>query len=139
MPGRAGPDQKEAIMIRPMMRTAGLAAAALAASLTAPTAGAATPFDGAWSVLIVTQQGECDRAYRYPIRIQNGVVTYGGEASFNVSGRVTGGGAVKVSVSRGSARADGSGRMSGSSGSGSWKGSSSTASCSGTWTAERRG
>jgi hypothetical protein len=126
-------------MIRPMTRAAALAAVVLAATSAAPAARAATPFDGAWSVLIVTQQGECDRAYRYPVRIQNGVVTYGGEASFNISGRVTGNGAVKVSVSRGSARADGSGRMSGSSGSGSWKGTSSNASCSGTWTAERRG
>jgi hypothetical protein len=126
-------------MIRPMIRTAALAAVVLAATAAASAARAATPFDGAWSVLIVTEKGECDRAYRYPVRIQNGVVTYGGEASFNISGRVTGKGVVNVSVSRGSARADGSGRMSGSSGSGSWKGTASNASCSGTWTAERRG
>jgi hypothetical protein len=124
-------------MFRSMTRSAGLALAALL--LAAPGAQARTPYDGSWSVLIVTQKGDCDRAYRYPVKIVNGVVSYGGEASFNVSGRVAGSGSVRVSVSRGQSRADGSGRLSGSSGSGSWRGSSTGASCSGTWTAERRG
>lgn len=123
-------------MIGPMIRTAGLAVVALA--LAGACAEARTPYDGTWSVLIVTQKGDCDRAYRYPVRIANGVVGYAGEASFNVSGRVTGKGSVTVSVSRGQARADGSGRLSANSGSGSWRGKSSGASCSGSWTAERR-
>jgi hypothetical protein len=126
-------------MIRPITRNAGLAVAAFATLLVASSAQARTPYDGTWSVLIVTQKGDCDRAYRYPVKIVNGVVSYAGEAAFNVSGRVVGSGGVRVSVSRGEARADGSGRLSGSSGSGSWRGSSSNASCSGTWTAERRG
>jgi hypothetical protein len=124
-------------MIRPITCSAGLAVAALL--LAAPSAQARTPYDGTWSVLIVTQKGDCDRAYRYPVKIVNGVVSYAGEASFNVAGRVVGAGNVRVSVSRGQARADGSGRLSGASGSGSWSGRSSGASCSGTWTAERRG
>jgi hypothetical protein len=122
-------------MIRPI--TCSLAVAGVL--LAAPSAQARTPYDGTWSVLIVTQKGDCDRAYRYPVKIVNGVVSYAGEASFNVAGRVGGGGNVRVSVSRGQARADGSGRLAGASGSGSWSGRSSGASCSGTWTAERRG
>ena len=124
-------------MTRSITCSAGLAVAAIL--LAAPSAQALTPYDGSWSVLIVTQKGDCDRAYRYPVKIANGVVSYGGEAAFNVTGRVAGGGNVRVTVSRGQARADGSGRLSGSSGSGSWSGSSSGTSCSGTWTAERRG
>jgi hypothetical protein len=124
-------------MIRSISCSAGLAVAAVL--LAAPSAQARTPYDGSWSVLIVTQKGDCDRAYRYPVKIVNGVVSYAGEATFNVSGRVGGAGNVRVTVSRGESRADGSGRLSGTSGSGSWRGSSTNASCSGTWTAEKRG
>ena len=54
----------------------------------APMSATKQSFDGAWSVLIVTEKGTCDRAYRYPVRISNGSVGYAGEASFNVSGSV---------------------------------------------------
>jgi hypothetical protein len=78
-----------------------LAVSAIPAT-TAPIAAGKQSFDGTWSVLIVTEQGKCDRAYRYPVRIQNGSVGYAGEASFNVSGSVGSGGAVTVMVSHGS-------------------------------------
>ena len=39
-----------------------------------PVATARTPFDGAWSVLIITDRGTCDRAYRYALRIADGRV-----------------------------------------------------------------
>ncbi len=32
-------------------------------------------FDGLWSVLIVTEKGDCDRGYRYPIRIARGALS----------------------------------------------------------------
>ena len=35
---------------------------------------ARTPFDGNWSVLIVTDAGDCDRAYRYALVIRDGRV-----------------------------------------------------------------
>src|SRR5215468_3862647 len=102
-----------------------LAALAILASSAVPTSSApisaAKPsFDGTWSVLIVTEKGTCDRAYRYPVRISHGAVGYAGEASFNVSGHVQSNGAVTVTVSRGSQSASGSGRMSFSDGSGRW-------------------
>src|SRR5688572_10915092 len=71
-PDEPGRTRERHFMIRPMIRTAALAAVVLAATAAASAARAATPFDGAWSVLIVTEKGECDRAYRYPVRIQNG-------------------------------------------------------------------
>jgi hypothetical protein len=112
-----------------------LTASAFPASA-APIAAGKQSLDGTWSVLIVTEQGKCDRAYRYPVRISNGSVGYAGEASFNVSGKVGANGAVTVTVSKGSQSAKGAGQLSGNSGSGRWTAGSGE--CSGSWTAERR-
>ena len=113
-----------------------LLAASAAPTASAPLAAGKAAFDGNWSVLIVTEKGTCDRAYRYPVRIANGAVGYAGEASFNVTGEVGANGAVTVTVSRGSQSATGTGRMSGTDGSGSWR--TAGGECSGTWSAERR-
>jgi hypothetical protein len=102
----------------------------------APMATTKAAFDGGWSVLIVTEKGTCDRAYRYPVKIQNGAVGYAGTASFTVSGKVGDNGAVTVTVARGNQSATGTGTLSGRDGSGRWTAASGE--CSGTWTAERR-
>ena len=103
----------------------------------------AADFDGAWSVLIQTESGDCDRAYRYPVRVQNGRVVYnpdpGFGGSFTISGRVDRAGRVEVSVRRGDQAAFGRGRLEGDSGTGTWSGSSPSNRCAGSWTAERRG
>jgi len=101
-------------------------------------ASAQRAYDGLWSVLIVTQNGTCDRAYRYGVSIRNGGVHYdGGAVSF--TGRVAANGAVSVRVSSGSAFASGAGRLSRNTGQGRWSGQSGGSRCSGYWTAERRG
>ncbi|MBI4275627.1 MAG: hypothetical protein HY659_13110 [Rhizobiales bacterium] len=117
-----------------------LAISILGAGLFAAPATAQSRYDGFWSVLIITERGTCDRAYRYPIRIFHGRVDHADPAntSFNIRGRVTGNGGVRVSVSRGDKRADGSGRLSGNGGGGRWK-AVSGGECSGQWTAEKRG
>jgi len=102
----------------------------------APMSATKQSFDGTWSVLIVTEKGTCDRAYRYPVRISNGSVGYAGEASFNVSGSVGPNRSVTVMVSKGNQSARGSGHLSATDGSGRWVAGSGE--CSGTWTAERR-
>ena len=51
-------------------------------ALTTRTTPAASNFDGKWSVVIITEAGNCDRAYRYPVRVTNGVLTFEGEAAF---------------------------------------------------------
>jgi len=104
----------------------------------AAVATARTPFDGAWSVLIVTEHGTCDRAYRYALRIADGRLYYD-DPSFSVSGGVDGAGRVRVGVSAGGQSAAGYGQLSGNYGQGSWSGRSSTSQCSGHWEAERRG
>lgn len=101
--------------------------------------GTTSGFDGLWSVLIITDQGTCDRGYRYAVRIRNGVVGHADPAnsSFRIAGRVVGSGAINVSVARGTQSANGSGRISRNGGAGNWK--SARGECSGTWQAERRG
>src|SRR3954447_2458210 len=84
-----------------------LLAASAVPGAAAPIALGKQSLDGTWSVLIVTEQGKCDRAYRYPVRISNGSVGYAGEASFNVSGSVGANGTVTVTVPRGSQSAKG--------------------------------
>ena len=118
---------------------AGLSAAILTASwLGLAAAMARTAFDGAWSVLIVTDHGTCDRAYRYALHIADGRVTYD-DPNFSVSGRVDGAGRVRVAVSAGGQSASGYGRLWGNSGQGLWSGRSAASQCSGHWEAERRG
>ncbi len=115
-----------------------LAAFALyAASLNfAATPTMALPnYDGLWSVLIVTEKGDCDRGYRYPIRITRGTLSNAGDTAFTIAGKVGPTGFTRVTVSYGNASANGLGQLAGNMGSGSWN----SGSCSGTWAAERRG
>jgi len=115
-----------------------LLVAATAAFGSAGVASAGSPFDGRWSVVVETERGNCDRAYRYGLLIQDGNVTYSGNAAFDVSGRVVRNGAVHVRVSRGATYADGHGRLGRDNGSGTWHGVGDGV-CSGHWFAERRG
>ena len=101
------------------------------------TASAQRVFDGNWSVLIVTQNGACDRAYRYGISIRNGGVHYDGGV-VNFTGRVAANGNVTVRVTSGGAFANGTGRLNRREGQGNWSGQSGGSRCSGYWTAERR-
>jgi hypothetical protein len=114
----------------------------LAASVTVGGTGSAlarTPFDGLWSVLIITEQGDaCGSTYQYPIRIRNGLVRDAGDPPVALSGRVARNGSVRVTVGSGDRRAYGSGRLSRNFGSGTWRGHSATAQCSGRWQAQRR-
>ena len=101
------------------------------------TPASAAPFDGRWSVMIETDKGACDRAYRYGLVINNGKVSYAGGNDFEVTGRVTPTGNVHVRVARGPSYADGHGRLGRDSGAGVWKGFGG-GECSGRWLAERR-
>lgn len=104
-----------------------------------PARAQVASYDGLWSVLIITEQGTCDRGYRYAVRIKHGRVGHADPAnsSFRIQGRVARGGGIRVSVTRGDKSANGSGRISRTSGSGTWR--SAKGECSGIWTAEKRG
>jgi hypothetical protein len=108
----------------------------IASAILIGTVAAAVPrYDGLWSVSIVTEKGDCDRGYRYPIRISNGTLANAGDTTFSITGKVAGTGSVNVTISGGGRTAIGSGRLAGNAGIGSWTGGA----CSGSWTAERRG
>jgi hypothetical protein len=111
-----------------------LVAASAALAATTASKAASPRYDGTWSVLIVTEKGDCDRGYRYPIRISNGTLINGGSNPFTISGKVQPSGSIVVTVSSGQKSATGTGRLAGNTGGGSWKGGA----CSGSWTAERR-
>jgi hypothetical protein len=122
------------------MRLISCLGAALAAGLALSSAGAEAQtrtFDGVWSVEIVTDQGACDRAYRYSIQIENGRARYGGQGAFEVAGQVQANGAVSASIARGEDRATVTGRLQGAAGTGTWSTSGSRV-CSGRWNAEKR-
>jgi hypothetical protein len=97
-------------------------------------------FDGNWSVLVITEQGTCDRAYRYSVHVENGQVRYNGDANgVNLAGEVFPNGHVSVSINLRDRSARGVGRISDKVGAGSWHGNgSNNTTCSGTWEAERR-
>jgi len=117
-----------------------LGAAVMAASFLAPAAQAQAQtkrFDGTWSVEVVTEKGDCDRAYRYSVIVENGRARYGGREQFDVNGQVRPNGSVSASISRGQDRANVSGMLVGATGRGTWS-TSGGRSCSGYWNAEKR-
>jgi hypothetical protein len=112
-----------------------LAVIAALGSVGPTSARAQAGFDGAWSILIVTEAGECDRAYRYAVQIDHGNINYDGTAGVELTGSVDRNGRVSATVQRGG---QGAGRLSGNRGRGTWQGKSPTGQCSGYWEAQRR-
>ena len=49
--------------------------AVLAAVVPPASTRAAGSFDGAWKVTIITQAGNCDPAYSYPVKVEGGRVS----------------------------------------------------------------
>ncbi|MGU3539938.1 hypothetical protein [Methylobacterium sp. A54F] len=95
-------------------------------------------FDGQWSIQVITQDGPCDRAYRYGVRIDRGEARYPG-GDFSINGRVAPNGIVRAVISRGLSSANVVGRLQRSgTGSGTWA-TDGGIQCSGRWNAERRG
>ncbi len=120
------------------MKASGFAVFALTAVVSGFAAvepARAASFDGPWTVVIVTQSGNCDAAYSFPLQISGGRIVSTGGASIN--GRISGGGGVSVAISSGGSSGRASGRLSGYSGSGPWSGTLNGARCSGRWEAHR--
>ena len=115
-----------------------MAVAAAFFSMAPSAAQAQSGFEGLWTILIVTEAGECDRAYRYAVQIDHGRLVYDGAAGVELTGTVDQSGRVAATVQRGEQGAIGTGRLSGGRGRGTWRGKSSASQCSGYWEAERR-
>lgn len=110
----------------------------LGCAFTASAPARAASHDGNWSVLIVTEKGDCDRGYRYSVAVSDGRVRYIGNGAVNLDGRVAANGAVKVNIRLGDKGASGTGRLLGDSGNGTWRGVGPNANCAGRWEAGRR-
>jgi type 1 fimbria pilin len=104
---------------------------ASAAALASAPAIAQTPYDGLWSVTVVTKSGTCEPQTRSTLTITDGKVSAAGA---DVTGSIGREGVVKVSI--GGAYANG--QLSGNSGSGKWNGASAGIPCSGRWEASRQ-
>jgi acyl dehydratase len=112
--------------------------ATLSACLAFPFATAearTTTYDGAWSLVFVTERGACDPQYSFNVNINNGIVTHPNIIHFH--GVVGANGSVRASVTVHEKRATGSGKLSGNTGRGAWSGSSGSSRCSGYWTAQK--
>ena len=110
------------------------AALALAVALTPGKVSAAMPFDGSWSVSIMTQSGSCDRAYNFAVSIVDGRLD---GANGALLGTVNNKGGINVLMGGGDRRGTASGKLAGNAGSGRWSGNATGAACSGQWTARR--
>ena len=121
----------------PALKLLGLALSGALLTLAGASARTAS-FEGNWSVVVITESGSCDAAYRYGVRVENGTVRYRGEAGVDVRGSVDDSGRVRVTIGRGDQRAEGTGRLTADSGSGTWSGRSPSSRCQGRWEAERR-
>jgi len=131
----------QSVVIVSAYRFLAIALLAIATALfsVAPSAARAQAgFDGLWTILIVTEAGECDRAYRYAVQIDHGRMVYDGGAGVDLTGTVDRSGRVSATVQRGAQGAVGTGRLAGDRGRGTWQGKSSSSQCSGYWEAERR-
>jgi hypothetical protein len=103
-----------------------------------PPKSEATPdHDGVYAVDVVTQQGVCDRSYRWTIAVSGGRVRSVGDAQMQASGQIARNGAVSLAFRRDNQVAHVSGRVQGNTGSGAW--SSPTMQCGGYWRATRVG
>jgi hypothetical protein len=100
-------------------------------ALAAAPAVAQTPYDGLWSVTVVTKTGSCEPSARYPLTIADGKVSAPGA---DVSGSIGREGLVRVSI--GGAYANG--QLNGNVGWGKWNGASAGIPCSGRWEASRQ-
>lgn len=108
-----------------------LFASALTVAAVSAPAMAQTPYDGLWSVTVVTKSGSCEPQTRSTLTISDGKVSAAGA---DVTGSIGREGVVRVSI--GGAYANG--QLSGNSGSGKWNGASAGIPCSGRWEASRQ-
>jgi type 1 fimbria pilin len=106
-------------------------ATALSAALAAAPAIAQTPYDGLWSVTVVTKSGSCEPQTRSTLTITDGKVSAAGA---DVTGSIGPEGLVRVSI----AGAFANGQLNGNAGSGKWNGASAGIPCSGRWEASRQ-
>ena len=119
-----------------MTRFSAAALALACSTLAMAPARAAQPFDGQWSVEVITEKGTCDSAYRWDLAIANGQIAAVQGMPAGASGSISPKGLVRANFTRGSDRMVASGSASGKWATGQW--TAASLQCSGRWRAERR-
>jgi hypothetical protein len=94
-----------------------------------------TAFDGAWSVVMQTTQGNCPATVRAGVHILGGHLL-AEDQSYGIDGRVAPSGVVRVTVSAAGQSGGAFGHLSRAAGRGRWQ--TQSGECSGAWTAARR-
>ena len=107
-----------------MIRRLAIAAAAVLAAGAAEAAN----FDGSWSVLLSTSKGNCDKVYRFPVRVEGGRINYAGQTGATAQGGVTPNGKVTATFMYGQDTLSANGMVRGETGQGNWR--SPSRSCS---------
>jgi len=132
------PQSLGVIMIRNNTGIILLAATLVSALMQVADVGAATKYDGPWSVVVYTSSGPCDASNRLSGQIVNGEISYA-YGSLEVTGHVDESGTTIVRVTYGSAHGEAHGHMTPTQGSGTWSGDGPNGRCAGTWIATRPG
>ena len=109
----------------------GLALCASALTGAISPALAQSPYDGLWTVTIVTNSGSCEPTASSTLTVTDGKISAPGT---DVTGSVGHEGLVKVSINGAYAN----GQITGNTGSGKWNGASAGIPCSGRWQASRQ-
>ncbi len=110
---------------------------AVAGQTAIETASASAAFDGSWTVIIMTERGDCNNVPGLNVDIRDGTLAYSGSFSLELHGRVSNDGAVQVRVAAAGQSANATGRLSTRFGGGTWHGAGTGGACAGRWSAER--
>jgi len=125
-------------MIGNRISAAILAAAFATLSFTAPATAA--PYDGSWTMMLVTTTGHCGKI-RIAMAVQGGHIsaTSGRFVMHKIAldGRIGGGGQTKINGVAGPRQAIGTGRFTRAKGAGKWNGTGPSGVCNGYWVANR--
>jgi hypothetical protein len=100
----------------------------------------AAPYDGSWTMVLVTTSGHCG-TIKMGMAVKGGLIsaTSGKFVRHKISlaGRIAGSGATKINGVAGPRQAIGTGRFTKVKGSGKWNGTGPSGVCSGYWVAVR--
>ena len=126
-------------MIGRFIRAIALSAAFVVFCFT-PPAMAASPYDGAWTMFVITTDGHCG-TIKVGLAINDGrISSTSGKFVFrkiNLAGLISGSGQTRMNAVAGPRKAKGTGRFTRARGSGKWAGTGPSGICSGVWTAVR--
>jgi hypothetical protein len=127
-------------MIGNRMRAFTVTTAFALLSFAAPATASPLPYDGSWTMVLVTTNGHCGV-------IKMGMAVHGGHISatsgkfvaqpIQLAGIIYGSGQTKINGVAGPRQAQGIGRFTKAKGSGKWNGTGPSGVCSGYWVADR--